>query len=306
MLIGHQKQWQFLRASVKMGKISHAYLFSGQEKLGKKRVGLDFAELIFRQDLNRSTNPPGSARASLFNPPHPDFIFLQPEKRVIQIDQIRELIWKISLKPIFGSFKIALIDQAHLMTKESQNCFLKTLEEPKGRAILILITSSPDFLLPTILSRCEIIKFYPVKRIEIEQFLEMQRVPEQRRGEILQISLGRPGMAIDLVSSPQKLEHQRNTIKELIKILNSDLFFRFQYLKELSKKSSNWAEVLAAWLNFFHFELLEKLQSDFKGLTNFSVSKLKTILEEIQKTIFLISTTNINQKLALEILMLRF
>lgn len=279
-IIGHQRQWQFLKQSAESGKVSHAYLFCGQEKLGKKRIALEFVKLI---------------NGGNFDLGHPDLILIEPKKREIQIAQIRELIQKLSLKPYSALFKVSLIDQAHLMTKDSQNSFLKTLEEPKGRTILILITESPERLLPTISSRCEIIKFSPVKEVEIKSYLR-EKLSDRDWEEASKFCLGRPGEAVDFVSDPQKLENRKKIIKELIKISNSGIASRFQSAKELSRES-NLKEILEIWLSYFRNVLLEKKSQH-------TFPKLKNILSQIQNTNFLISTTNINSRLALEILML--
>ncbi len=279
-IIGHQRQWQFLKQSAESGKVSHAYLFCGQEKLGKKRIALEFVKLI---------------NGGNFDPGHPDLILIEPKEKEIQIAQIRELIQKLSLKPYSALFKVSLIDQAHLMTKDSQNSFLKTLEEPKGRTILILITESPERLLPTISSRCEIIKFSPVKEVEIKSYLR-EKLSDRDWEEASKFCLGRPGEAVDFVSDPQKLENRKKIIKELIKISNSGIASRFQSAKELSRES-NLKEILEIWLSYFRNVLLEKKSQH-------TFPKLKNILSQIQNTNFLISTTNINSRLALEILML--
>ena len=294
MIIGHQKQWEFLKRSAESGKLSHAYLFSGQKKLGKKTVALEWISSLFGQ-------PP----TKLLVGSHPDFILVEPINREIQISQIRDLNWRLSLKPLISQLKAAIIDQAHLMNEEAQNCFLKTLEEPKGKTILILITEWPEILLPTIRSRCEIIKFYPVPRLEIENYLKAKTdggwvASKEKVKEIATISLGRPGVAIDFISNPQKLENQKKIIKELIEISNSPLASRFQYARGLAK-TPNLKEILDIWLSYFRNILLEKcLTPEVKH----PVSKLKNIIKQIQNTNFLLSTTNVNPRLALEILMI--
>ena len=274
-IIGHQKQWQFLKKSAELQKISHAYLFSGQEKLGKKKVALEFIELINGAESLKS----------------PDLILIEPEKREIKISQIRELIQKLSLKPYSAPFKIAIIDKAHLITNEAQSALLKTLEEPKDKTILILISENPEMLFPTIRSRCEIIKFLPVKETEIKKYLKEKGLLE----EISNLCLGKPGEAIDFISNPQKLEEKKKIIKNLIKLSSSELVFRFQYAKDLSSRL-DLKEVLEIWLLYFRNILLTKEYHSF--------TRLKNIINQIQKTIFLLTTTNVNPRLALEVLML--
>jgi len=290
MIIGHQKQWQFLRKSLELGKLSHAYLFSGETQLGKKNLALEFAKLINGENFYFG---------------HPDLILIEPEGREIQIVQIRELIQKLSLKPYSAFLKVAMIDQAHLMNSEAQNCFLKTLEEPKGNTILILITEAPKTLFPTIRSRCEIIKFYPVKISEIENYLKNQGISKEKSEEIAKLSLGRPGLAIDFLTNPQKLENQKKVIEELIKISSgkTSLSLRFQYAKDLVM-NPELNEILNIWLSYFRAVLLEQFLPPEVKKPEYPFSKLKNIIKQIQNTNFLISTTSVNPRLALEILML--
>jgi len=291
MIIGHQKQWQFLRKSLELGKLSHAYLFSGETQLGKKNLALEFAKLINGENFDFG---------------HPDLILIEPEGREIQIVQIRELIQKLSLKPYSAFLKVAMIDQAHLMNSEAQNCFLKTLEEPKGNTILILITEAPKTLFPTIRSRCEIIKFYPVKISEIENYLKNQGISKEKSEEIAKLSLGRPGLAIDFLTNPQKLENQKKVIEELIKISSgkTSLSLRFQYAKDLVM-NPELNEILNIWLSYFRTVLLEQFLPPEVKKPEYPFSKLKNIIKQIQNTNFLISTTSVNPRLALEILMLQ-
>jgi len=290
-IVGHQKQWQFLKKSVELKKLSHAYLFSGEEKLGKKTVALEFIKLI-------------CGKEDVFEREHPDLFLISPEIGTsIQINQIRELNWKLSLKPSLAPFKVALLDKAHLMNEEAQNCLLKTLEEPRGNAILILISEQPERLFPTILSRCQIIKFFPVKRIEIEEYLKAQGFAEKIAKEITELSLGRPGQAMDLAARPQKIEEQKQSISKLLNLARAPISLRFQLAKEVSQDYLNLREVLEIWMSFLRKALISQLKNGSES-GEFSISKLKALLWQIQNLIFLISTTNVNPRLALEIFLL--
>ncbi len=293
-IIGHQSQIRFLEKMVKQKRIPHALLFSGQEKLGKKTIALEVAFWFLGENLER----------------HPDFILIEPpqEKKgpgQIQIDQIRELAWRLSLKPIKAPLMLAIIDGAHLMTKEAQNCFLKTLEEPKTNSLLILITEHPGFLLPTILSRCEQVKFYPVQKEEISNFLKKKGVSGEDLKTLTEISLGRPGVAISFLKNPKKMKEREIWIKELIRLHKISIPERFQLAKILSK-TENLKEILENWLVYFRFYLIKKSLVGEVQDSYYSLSRLKKIIEQIQETIFFISTTNVNPRLALELLMLKF
>lgn len=316
MILGHQKQWQFLKKAAQLNRLSHAYLFTGQDKLGKKKIALEWVSFLFSstacQDFNKKQEP--------------DLLLVEPEtndynsdvssdsqvtstRASIQISQIRELIRKLSLKPFSAPFKVAVIDRAHLMNQEAQSALLKTLEEPRGKTILILITEFPEALFSTILSRTQIVKFYPVKKQEIKNYIKKQGISEEKAEEISKVSFGKPGIAIDFISNPERLENFNQKLREIDKILNSPLAFRFQYAKKLSQDREDLKETLEIWLTYFRNNLLDSISN--QQLTNnnkqkFSSHKLKKALELIQATIFLTSTTNVNTKLALENLMLEF
>jgi DNA polymerase-3 subunit delta' len=286
MIIGHQKQLNYLEKMAESEKIPQALLFSGESQLGKKTIALEFISRLL-----------GEPSAKILGGGHPDFILIQPIERQITIEQMRELNWRISLKPFKSKIKTAIIDSAHSMTPEAQNCFLKTLEEPNGNTLLILVTDKPHFLLPTIVSRCQIIKFYPVKNDEIDRYLKNQEgLSDREIEEILKISQGRPGRAVELAGSKEKFEFYKKRIKELTNLFNLNLFSRFQYAKEISTEE-NLQEILEIWLNYFRNDFI-------KNCSTTGVEYFKNILQEIQRTIYLISTTNVNPRLALEILML--
>ncbi len=313
MILGHQKQWQFLKNSHKLGKLSHAYLFSGPESIGKKTLAVEFIKFLNCQAEKSSLKPCQGCRScrDIEKGAYPDFILIEPEvspstkistgKEEIKIAQIRKMENYLSLCPYLSSFKVAVIDKAHCMTQEAQNSFLKTLEEPKGNTLFILVTEYPETLLATVLSRVQKINFYPVKREEIEGYLKSENVSQEKAKEITELSLGKPGRAIDFIKNPQKLEEVKNKIKEIDKVAKSALYYRFQYVKNLTERKENLREILDIWLRYFRKLLIIRIKEQ-KG--SYSLTKLKTIIENLSKTQLLLSTTNVNPKLALEVLML--
>lgn len=149
MLIGHQRQWEFFKKKFETGQLAHAYLFAGQEGVGKRLFADEFAQFI----------------ECVF----PDLMSVESEAGEIPIKKIREVQKFLAYKPYYGNFKIVIVDNAHLMNQEAQSCFLKTLEEPKGNTILFLISSKPHLILSTIRSRCQMIKFFKPKNLPVNQ-----------------------------------------------------------------------------------------------------------------------------------------
>jgi len=328
MIIGHKKQWEFLKKSFEYNKIPHAILFCGQERLGKKKLAIEFAKFI-NCSSKFSNRPCQICRncQDIEKGIHPDFILVEPDNQItrknidnsgyysgsIKIETIRELILKLSLRCYLSSYKVAIIDNAHLMTNEAQNSFLKLLEEPKGNVIIILVTGYPEFLLPTILSRLQKIRFFPVKREEIEEYIVSKGGSLKDAKYISLISFNKPGLAVEYFLNPKTIEKRKNIIADLEKIVNSDFASRFQYVKDLLEKENffNTSEILNIWLNYFRFIMLSKLSIlQFKtrlvnnNVIKYPLSKIVRIISTIQSIDFLLSITNVNPKLAFEILMM--
>ncbi len=323
MILGHQKQWQFLKASIKLKKISHAYLFIGEQSLGKKTIAKEFIKILYCQKfkLKQNSNLKSCQNCRLCKDIqkeiHPDLMIVKPENGEIYIKQIREINQKLLLKSYLAPFKTVIIEEAHLMNQEAQNCFLKTLEEPKSKSILFLLTKYPQILLPTILSRVQKIKFQIVDIEKIKNYLINQGANEELANQLSIISQGKPGIAINFLQNKEKFETWKKKQKEILKIINyKNIYSRFQYLKTSKFFLNNPVEVLDILLNYFREILLLKnnvlisgiyknFVSDFQSQINiYSVQKLKKILKQIEYIKFLISNTNVNSKLALEMIMI--
>ncbi len=286
MVLGHEKQRQFLQKIHNRKCFSHAYLFSGEEKLGKKTVALEW--------LSRLIGP-------LHN--HPDFIFLAADKKEIQIGQIRDMISRLSLKPSLASLKAALIDDSHLMNKEAQTALLKTLEEPRGRTLLILISHQPESLLPTIISRLEEIKFYRFSDKEIKKIISKKNLPDKITENICRFVRGRPGLAFDLINDVKKAENIETRTKELIQIAQMPFYFRFHYVKKISDDPAAVKDILDIWLDCLRKDLLDRFCSKSSAslfLAGYPAKRLAETIKLIEETKLLIRQTNINTKLALE------
>ena len=323
-IIGHKRQWDFLKKQAELNRIAHAYLFSGQSQLGKRILAREFTKLLFCQ--KKQGKPCQTCRSchDIQMGIHPDFIQVRPEgisssdvtpfneapqkeesksKKEIHISQIRDLIRKLSLKPALSPFKVAIIDEAHRLNSEAQNCFLKTLEEPKGKTILILITEYPQVLFPTILSRVQEIKFTLISLLEIENYLQNQGCPLEKSQEISFISAGKLGLAITFFQNPDALQKYKQKIREIDQMKGADFISRFQYVKSLVLQKENITEILNIWLRHFRAILLGKIKKTSR-YSQYSVHKLKGIINTIERIYFLLERTNVNQRLALEQIML--
>jgi DNA polymerase-3 subunit delta' len=300
-LIGHQKQWELLQKITKLGKIPHAFLFYGEEAIGKKKLALEFIKLLDCQ--SSSSRPCQDCRScqDIEKNASPDLVIVEPEEGEIKIGQIRELHKKLALRSYAAPFKAAIINQAHCMNQEAQSAFLKLLEEPKGQTILILVSEYPEALLPTILSRLETLKVSPLLDTEIEDYLKSQKVPVEKIKQLIFLASGKPGRVIAFLGDPAKQAEYEKLIKEIGDLGNLDLAERFRYAEKLTKDQGDLKEVLDIWLGYFRGLLLSSVKNPSK---EYPTIKLQRILKLTQSISQLISTTNINSRLALEVLML--
>jgi DNA polymerase III subunit delta' len=279
-IIGHEKQKEILFKLGENGNIPHALLFSGGDKIGKKKMAIEFAKKLLGEDDST------------------DFFLLLPEDGIIKIEEVRNLQEKLSLKPYNHSFKIGIIDDAHLMRKDAQNAFLKTLEEPRGNSILILITPYPYMLLGTILSRVQEIKFSLVPKQSIEKHLIKLGAKPDKAKEISLISSGQIGKAIDYFNNPDKVEMFNQAIKDISGMERTNYFQRFNFAKKMSELE-NIDEIMDIWQRYFRREMILRVNN------NEDVYRAKELIKNIDKTRYLINSTNANKRLIIESLLLK-
>ncbi len=303
-IIGHSNIWQFFKKTAEKGKVSHAYLFLGPDKVGKKTFAKKVVELLNCQEDDFSKRPCGVCDSCrmIKNKAHPDFTLIEPEKKEIKISQIRKLSWNLSLQSNISSYKTAIIDDAHSMNREAQSALLKTLEEPRGKTVIILVTAWPKLMLPTIVSRTERIRFSPVSKEKMIGYLDERKVSEKKKEELLSLYLGKPGEVINFLDNPEELEKRNKRIQELTSLINSPLAERFKYAKEKTKDYKELNEILNIWLEYFRDKMIKAINKD--DFNDYSPKKLRKITNLIQDTIFLISKTEVNKKLALETILI--
>lgn len=294
-IIGHKRILKLLKNSIQTNRLSHAYLFVGPKHVGKTMVACKFVEELFKSSGQVS---------KLHLKSHPDFLVISEDK-IIKIDQIRELQHRLNLKPVSSPYKICIIENAELMNKEAGNCLLKTLEEPPGQAILILIARNENQLLPTIRSRCEILKFQIVPPNLIKnELLERGANPTQTE-KITEFSKGRIGLAIKAFNNQKVLREYEEIKEELKNIATQNLAFRFTYINKISKSDSLVKKVLDVWLSSFRKTLLgEKIKGEIPTYGH-SQREIYEIIEKIVKTKNLLKLS-VNLRLALENLVLMF
>jgi len=209
---GHDLQIGMLKSDLQAQSLAGAYLFSGQEGLGKYLAAITFAKAI--NCLNSEGDACGvcvSCR-KIDKGEHPDVHFLEPQEGsdALKVEDVRQLQRKVSLRPYEAKKNIVLIREAHCLTAEAANALLKTLEEPPEHAVFILTSSKQALLFKTVISRCRIIRFAPLARQALEEIMENDFGIEQPRAHFLgYFSEGRIGYALALRESDLLREKNR-------------------------------------------------------------------------------------------------
>jgi DNA polymerase-3 subunit delta' len=176
-ILGQDRAVEILKRDLSHGRVSHAYLFSGMESIGKKLTALAFAMAVQCDTLEHDACGECLVCRKIKAGIHPDVRLYAPVIKTkgspakIYIEQVRALQKEIALRPLEGRKKVFIIDDADVMVDQAANAFLKTLEEPPGDSLLILVTAYPGLLPRTVVSRCRRVHFRPLAQDALERIL---------------------------------------------------------------------------------------------------------------------------------------
>jgi len=305
-IVGHQKQLKSLRHSLETERLHHAYLFVGPEGVGKKTVAQAVAKCLHCREQRLDFCDQCPACSSIRDGNCPDVHLIQPQagKKEISINQIRDLIGKISLRSFSGRRKVALVDPAELMNYHAQNALLKTLEEPPENSALFLITQNSGVLLPTLLSRCLRVSFGFLSLRDTTEFLTRKKDLDLAASQLrAALTMGSIGQALAWSEEDIKTE-RREWIERYCRLPEQDHRSALSFAEDLAMDKDKCLKVLQ-WLEGWNrdvlalqvtgnqhmirnFDLLENLQKQaFSGSreeTLRRLSELGSVLEALQKT----------------------
>lgn len=334
-IIGHKKIIKLFQKTITDKNLSHAYLFLGPSHIGKATTARVFAQAL-QCELNQTDTNNSGEKTLFYNNnkktdikipcgqcqscklieknSHPDTIILTG-KGNIKIEQTRDLQHQINLKPLSSVYKICIIEDVERLTQEAANSLLKILEEPPPNSVLILTCTTLNYILPTISSRCQIIKFQQVDPLEIKKELIKRGGQEKLASNLSLMSCGRPGVAFNLASNPDILKKQLQLINDLGKLKNSyskQINFAQDLIKNFTDNNFLHLEnIMDFWLGWFRDLLLIKQGCNNLILNITEKDRLKEqaqnySIEEIRLFILKISQTkedlkqNVNPRLLIE------
>ena len=270
-IIGNEKIKDNLQRIIKSNKIGHSYLFVGQEGIGKKIIAKEFARKILCLNENSDCKTCKSCM-EFEGGNNPDYIEILPDGKTLKIDQIREIQKKFYEKPVICKKKVYIIDDSDLMTKEAQNCLLKTLEEPPQFIVIILIAKDEDKLLNTIKSRCTRFNFSKLNNNELRKYAGNKLVKDE-------ILIRANGSIKKLIHIQENLDTY-NKIDEIInEITNKPLLDILKNTEVFSKNK----DIIVQILEYVSIIFYEKI-SENSVKQNKYIQCIK-IIEEVKRRI---------------------
>ena len=318
-IIGHEEIIRHLQNAIKTGKVSHSYIFTGRPGSGKKLLASTYAMTL--QCEAKGTEPcqkcDSCKKASGKN--HPDIIFVTHEKPgTITIDEIRDqVIHDVAVKPYYSEHKIYVIPDAEMMTVQAQNALLKTIEDPPEYAVIMLLTSNIDALLPTIQSRCVRLDLKVVDDRLVKKYLmERLHVPDYQAEIDASFAQGSIGKAKEAATSEDFSQMTQNALKVLKYVNTMEVYELSDEIKKLTEEKQNIGDYMDIFQFWFRDVLMFKATREidnlvFKQEINYikeqaserSYENLEKILEALEKTKVRLRA-NVNFELALELLFL--
>ena len=254
-IIGQERAIKILTKSLKKNKVSSSYIFVGSEGTGKKLTAIEFAKAVNCLNLSKDSEACEDCQScsEISKQYSPDLKIIEPIKSSIKIEQIREMRKEIGLKPFKNKKKIYIIDKAEKMTLEASNCLLKTIEEPPYYAIIILICSRIDPILPTIVSRCQIINFGLITSIKIKE-LSLSKIKniEKEKAEIIsKLAQGSIGKAFKLLTDKEYFIRRETLLNYLSTIVpgkySNDFFEKVEKIILEIDKIEEILEIIKLW-----------------------------------------------------------
>lgn len=318
-IIGMEPILEHLKNAVRLGKVSHAYIFNGEEKSGKKTVARRFAATLQCEKGGEEPCMVCKSCHQIKTGNHPDVVWVSHEKpNTIGVDDIRnQVVNDIVLKPYMGPYKIYIISEADKMTPQAQNALLKTIEEPPEYAVLLLLTENEERLLPTITSRCVTLNMKPVSKEVVKKYLmEEYRIPDYRAEVCVAFAQGNVGKAI-MLATAENFERIKNETLHLVKTLPSmqayEVSDAIKGIVDFKLNVNDYLDIMMVW---YRDVLMYKATNDVNNLifkdeineiihqaNNSSYIGIENIIKGIEKSKERIKA-NVNFDLIMELLLM--
>ena len=314
---GQDRQIEILTSSIKRGTVSHAYLFTGIPGIGKRATAIAMAKALNCETGSGDFCDCCISCKKIEHRTHPDIHWVEPEGDYIKIDQIRRMQEQIKFTLYEGKSKVVIIYKAQNMNLQSSNCLLKTLEEPPPHTVLILLTTAPYRMLPTIRSRCQRVMFQPLSSELISEIVrEMHGGDNEKFKLSASLAGGSVGKAIQWMEG-DALKGRKELLERINQLTKGHVTATLDLAESLGEDKEVLMEILdllRLWFrdllvyketNAPHYLINQDLEDDVSRKAFLSswpdlFEKVK-ILTDVQLALY----GNVNPRIAMESMLLK-
>ncbi len=318
-IIGQEQIKEHLQNALTAKKISHAYIINGEKSSGKEFIAKIFAMAL--QCERGESNPCQECHAckQALSDNQPDIIRVTHEKpNTISVDDIRAQINNdVGIKPYSSPYKVYIVNEAEKMTVQAQNAILKTLEEPPEYAVILLLTTNVNSLLPTILSRCVVLNMKPVADRLVKKYLmEQLQVPDYKAEVCVAFARGNIGKA-KLLASSEDFENVKSEALSLLKYIQDmelhEIIAAIRKINDYKLDVNDYLDIMSIWYrdvllfkatnDVNHLIFREEIQSIRKIARRSSYEGIESVIEALQRAKNRLNA-NVNFELTMELLTL--
>lgn len=318
-IIGQDQLKEYFVKALQKKQFSHAYILTGETGMGRKTLAEAFAMSLLCESDQPEPCEKCHSCIQFMTGNHPDMVYVKHSKpNSIGVDDVREqVINDVGIRPYNNGYKVYLIDEAEKLTVQAQNALLKTIEEPPSYAVILLITNNADAFLPTILSRCVVLKLKPLYDQVIEEYLTKNLMVDQKQAKIYTaFARGNLGRAISLASSDSFMNMEETITRFLKALPEMSIVEMLEKLKMMRDDNMNMDDCLDFMSLWYRDVLLFKATQDmnliiFKDEYRYikeisdksSFPGLDTVIQAIDKAKTRLHA-NVNFELTMELMLL--
>jgi len=318
-LIGNEWAVEMLRQQITHGTTRHAYLFAGPSGVGRRTLALRLAQALNCTQPIEPGIPCGQCRdcKQIEAIGHPDLTIIQADSEggTLKVDQVREARRTLTLKPYQSKYRVTVFLRFQEANDSAANALLKILEEAPSYVVLVLTADYPEQLLPTIVSRCEVLRLRPLPLETVESFLSEHGANHDQARLIAHISSGRLGYALRLMQDSSALGFRDEKLNDARLFTTATRLDKFSYAEKLSKDKDVMRNVLLLWLSYWRDVLLcaggssapmaniDRVKEIESLAERVSMSDVRRVVSELENSLSQLES-NVNARLLAEVILL--